>query len=138
MVDLIYFRFPLDFDRSSHLQSTYDNHASATKNLSHEDTCLKEELKYGVLYGPFQDLPFPVHISPLMTKGKQGSAKRRTIMDLTWPKGAVMNTAIYKFVIWILILLCNLHPKIILLRKSNNWVQVPYCTRWTLAELLGI
>ena len=78
LVDLIRFGFPLDFDRSSKLRSTYGSHTSATKYLLHVDNYVQEELKYGALYGPFQDLPFPVHISPLLTREKQGSAKRRT------------------------------------------------------------
>ena len=34
-VDLIHLVFPLDFDRTSKIQSTYDNLAPATKHLSH-------------------------------------------------------------------------------------------------------
>ena len=67
-----------------------------TKHLSHVDNYIKEELKYGALYGPFQDLPFPVRISRLMTREKQGSANQRIIMDLSWPKGAAANNAIHK------------------------------------------
>ena len=55
------------------------------------------KIKYGAIYGPFKDLPFPVHISPLVTRPKQNSNKRRTIMDLNWPKGASVNNAIHKF-----------------------------------------
>ena len=61
------------------------------------DCYLLEELKYGAIYGRFKDLPFPVHISPLMTRPKQNSQKRRTIMDLSWPKDASVNNAIHKF-----------------------------------------
>ena len=102
---------------------------SCVADESPVDTYIQEELKYGVLYGPFQDLPFPVHISPLMAREKQGSAKRRTIMDLSWPKGAAVNTATHNF--------CYLdtyftlqYPSIVYIdQKLNNWVQVPYFTR---------
>ena len=49
------------------------------------------------MYGSFQQLPFPVHISPLMTRPKQNTDKRRTIMDLSWPKGASINSSNHKF-----------------------------------------
>ena len=55
------------------------------------------ELRYGATYGPFKELPFPVLVSPLMTKAKQNSDKHCTIMDLSWPKGAFINNAIHKF-----------------------------------------
>ena len=97
LVDLIRFGFPLDFDRNSTLLSSCQNHASAIEHVHHVDAYIAEELKYGAMYGPFYQLPFPVHVSPLMTREKQDSAKRRTIMDLSWPKGSAVNTAIHKF-----------------------------------------
>ena len=97
LVDLIRFGFPLDFDRNSTLLSSCQNHASAIEHVHHVDAYIAEELKYGAMYGPFYQLSFPVHVSPLMTREKQDSAKRRTIMDLSWPKGAAVNTAIHKF-----------------------------------------
>ena len=95
--DLINYGFPLNFDRKSNLQSTYHNHTSAIQYMDHIDQYLSEELKYGAIYGPFKQLPFPVHISPLMTRPKQNTDKRRAIMDLSWPKGASINSAIHKF-----------------------------------------
>ena len=77
--------------------SSYDNHTSAVDHSEHVDAYIAEELKYGAIYGPFQKLPFPVRVSPLMTREKQGSDKRRTIIDLSWPKGFAVNTAIHKF-----------------------------------------
>ena len=97
LVDFICFGFPLDFDRNFTLLSSCQNHASAIEHVNHVDAYIAEELKYGAMYGPFYQLPFPVHVSPLMTREKQDSAKRRTIMDLSWPKGAAVNTAIHKF-----------------------------------------
>ena len=94
---LIKDRFPLDFDRKSELEPTYDNHASANQYVDQLDHYLTEELKYGAIYGPFKQLPFPVHISPLMTRPKQNSDKHCTIMDISWPKGASINNAIHKF-----------------------------------------
>ena len=68
LVDLIRFGFPLDFDRNSTLLSSCQNHASATEHVHHVDAYIAEELKYGAMYGAFYQLPFPVHVSPLMTK----------------------------------------------------------------------
>ena len=74
--DLINYGFPLDFDRKFKLQPTYHNHTSANQYMEHIDQYLSEELKYGAIYGPFKQLPFPVHISPLMTRPKQNTDKR--------------------------------------------------------------
>ena len=40
--------------------------------------------------------PMLMHISPLMTREKQNTINRRTIMDLSWPKGFSVNDAIHK------------------------------------------
>ena len=85
------------FDRKFRLQPTYHNHTSAIQYVDHIDRYLSEELKYGAIYGPFKQLPFPVQISPLMTRPKQNTDQRRTIMDLSWPKWASINSAIHKF-----------------------------------------
>ena len=95
--DLINYGFPLDFDRNSILQPTYQNHTSATQHMDQIEKYITEEVNYRAIYGPFQQLPFPVHISPLMTCPKQNTDKRRTIMDLSWPKGASVNSSIHKF-----------------------------------------
>ena len=94
--DLIQYGFPLDFNRNSNLVSTHVNHTSAIEHEQHIDQYIAEELKYCALYGPFEDTPIPVHISPLMTRAKQNSDKRRTIVDLSWPKNASVNAAVQK------------------------------------------
>ena len=94
--DLIAFGFPLDFDRSRSLTSTSENHTSAKEHISHIDKYIEEELKYKALYGPYDSVPFKVHISPLMTHEKQNSDKRRTIVDLSWPLGQSVNAGVKK------------------------------------------
>ena len=96
-MDLIQFGFPLDFNREFILQSTFENHTSALKYENHVDAYIQEELQHKALYGPFNKPPFPVHISPLMTREKQNSDTTRTIMDLSWPKGAAVNDVIHKY-----------------------------------------
>ena len=94
--DLIQYGFPLDFDRKCTLSSSNTNHASALNYETHVDAYIQEELEHGALYGPFQDVDFNIHVSPLMTREKQNSTNRRTIMDLSWPKGFSVNDAIHK------------------------------------------
>ena len=56
----------------------------------------KEELSHKAIIGPFEELPGSFHISPLMTRDKQDSDKKRTIMDLSWPKGHSVNNGVSK------------------------------------------
>ena len=55
-----------------------------------------KELQYGAMYGPFDETPISVHILPVMTRTKQNSDKRCTIVDLSWPKHASVNNAVKK------------------------------------------
>ena len=68
--DLIQYGFPLDFDRKCPLSSSDTNHASALNYETHVDEYIQEELEHGALYGPFQDVDFNIHVSPLMTREK--------------------------------------------------------------------
>ena len=94
--DLIAFGFPLDFDRSKILTSSFENHTSAKKHESHIDKYIQEELEHKALYGPYESVPFKVHILPLMTREKQNSDNRRTIVDLSWPIGQSVNAGVKK------------------------------------------
>ena len=96
IVDLITFGFPLDFDRSCPLIATCENHSSAIQHLDEIDKYIQEELCHQAILGPFDKLPFHLHFSPLMTRTKQNSSKRRTIMDLSWPKEASVNAGVKK------------------------------------------
>ena len=90
--DLLQFGFPLDFHRDSVLSSSSANHTSVNQFQADVGAYIREELKHGALYGPFDDLSFPVHISPLMTREKQNSTTRWTIVDLSWPMGPRLMT----------------------------------------------
>ena len=94
--DLIEFGFPLDFDRSRHLQSTLVNHASARLYPDHVDKYIEEEVGFQAMLGPLDFKPFDVHISPFMTWAKSDSESRRTIMDLSFPKGLSINDGVLK------------------------------------------
>ena len=69
-VDLLEFGFPLDFDRNITLNSTEVNHNSALQYPDHVQAYLEDEIKYGAIYGPFDTVPFPCHVSPFLTRDK--------------------------------------------------------------------
>ena len=94
--DLIEFGFPLSFDRSLDLTSTLHNHPSAVQFIDHVDKYIQEELSHQAIIGPFNEMPFKMHVSPFMTRDKAGSNTRRTIIDLSWPKGASVNDGVLK------------------------------------------
>ena len=96
LVDLIQFGFPLDFNREYPLQSTMDNHTSANHHIGEVEKYSSTELQHKALIGPFSEPPFPIHVSPLMTRPKQDSANRRTIVDLIWSKHFSVNAGISK------------------------------------------
>ena len=94
--DLIQYGVPLDFNMQCPLSSSTTNHAPAHKHATHVEEYIREEFTHGALNDPFEDLDLDIHISPLMAREKQNSTQRRTIMDLSWPKGFSVNDAIHK------------------------------------------
>ena len=96
LVDLLDFGFPLDFDHEYPLQPTETNHASAVAHAEHIDKYLQDEMKFGVIYCPFDSKPFPLHVSPFMTREKSGTNKCRAIVDLSWPHGFSVNAGVAK------------------------------------------
>ena len=57
---------------------------------------MKEELQHEAIIGPFDTVPCTLHLSPLMTRAKQDSDKKCTIMDLSWPPGQSVNSGVRK------------------------------------------
>ena len=94
--DLLQFGFPLDFNRAIQFTSTEQNHKSALQNSSHVQKYIAEELQHGAILGPFDGKPIHLHTSPLMVRNKQDSDSKRTIMDLSWPKGNSVNCGVRK------------------------------------------
>ena len=95
LADYLEFGWPINFDRRSPLQPTRDCHPSARGYLEHIDFYVATEMANGALVGPFTQPPFQwIHMSPLMTRLKRDSDKRRVIMDLSWPQGASINDGI--------------------------------------------
>ena len=52
---------------------------------------IEEELLHNCMLGPFDNKPVALHVSPFMTREKQDSQLRRTIVDLSLPKGQSVN-----------------------------------------------
>ena len=58
---------------------------------------LEEEERYGAILGPFKVPPISnIHFSPFMTKEKPNASHRRVIIELSWPKGASVNSGVDK------------------------------------------
>ena len=96
IVDLLQYGFPLDFDRTRCLSSTYENHASAVKFPDHVNNYINTETKYGAILRPFDEYPFPCHVSPFLTREKPNSDNRRVILDLSFPVGQSVNDGVAK------------------------------------------
>ena len=92
---LIKYGFPLDYNRCHSIQSEKINHKSALQYPSHVDVYLTDEMNHGAILGPFKEPPDEkLHTSPFMTRDKSSSDKRRVIIDLSWPKGQSVNSAV--------------------------------------------
>ena len=97
LIDLLRFGFPLDFNRNSSLKCDSRNHSLATDFPLDVEAYLKEEIEYGAILGPFVDCPISqCHKSQFMTREKPNSTHRHVIVDLSWPKGASVNTGVCK------------------------------------------
>ena len=66
IINTLYFGFPSDFDRSTVLTLTFENHGSAKEHTQHIDQYIAEEVRKIALYCPYESLPFHVHVLPFM------------------------------------------------------------------------
>ena len=57
---------------------------------------IETEIKYGAIIGPFEEHPFPCHVSPFLTRDKPNSGNRRVILDLSFPPGRSVNDGVQK------------------------------------------
>ena len=95
VTDYIEFGFPLSLDYHvfQYNQQT-QNHPSALNFPSHVDNYLKTEQQFKAVAGPFNNPPFKqFYTSPMMTRAKPDGS-RRLIVNLSWPHGANVNSAI--------------------------------------------
>ena len=70
------------------------NHKSATEHAHEIDRYIEDEINNNRLIGPFSSNPVShdrVGVSPLSTREKKSSQKRRIIVDLNYPDGRSVN-----------------------------------------------
>lgn len=83
-----------------HLQkppvSAPENHPSARNYPKHLRQYIETELSHRAIVGPFKSVPFTpwTRLSPLMTRPKRDSDKRRVIVDMSFPEGEAVNDGI--------------------------------------------
>ena len=63
---------------------------------NHIQNYIDTEIKYGAIIGPFEEYPFPYHVSPFLTRDKPNSSNRRVILDLSFPPGRSVNDGVQK------------------------------------------
>jgi hypothetical protein len=91
--ELLRFGFPLDITEKFNPVKETANHTSAVKFPDDVKKFIDTEIRHGALVGPIVNGKYDnIHISPLMSRPKEGDA-RRIIVDLSWPKkeGASVN-----------------------------------------------
>ena len=94
ILEYLEFGFPLCLDRSKFVfNSNCDNHTSATQFPSDVSAYFNKEVKHKAIVGPCQNIPFPTHFSPMLTRYKQDDT-RRVIVNLSYPKGQSVNDCI--------------------------------------------
>jgi hypothetical protein len=95
LFELLRFGFPLDITKNFNPAKDTVNHTSAVK-FPEVKKFIMTELQQGALSGLILSDEFAhIHISPLMSRPKEGDA-RRIIVDLSWPKAesASVNDAV--------------------------------------------
>ena len=73
---------------------TFYNHASANRFPQHINKYLCKELQEASILGPFATSPFAwetTGVSPMSTRPKKETDKRRVIVDLSWPPNSMTS-----------------------------------------------
>lgn len=98
VLDGIKFGFPLHYVGPALLRENRDAYSSAKQYWSHVQHYVRIESQNKAMLGPFESPPFLpwTNISPVMTRPKAGSAKRRVIVDLSFPDGDNVNAYVHK------------------------------------------
>ena len=78
------------------MTQTFKNHGSAIVHSQAVNAYIVKELQTGCLLGPFITSPWSTDtaVSPMSTRPKKLSMKRRILMDLLWPEGYAVNDGI--------------------------------------------
>ena len=96
LIDFLEFGFPVGYTAPWVPTPHGSNHTTASAFPKHVDNYINTELLHKALCGPFHEQPFKqwTMASPLMSRPKQGSDKRRIIVDLSCPQGTSVNDGI--------------------------------------------
>ena len=97
LIDGMKYGYSLGYIGPISYHSYNKNHSSAENFPHHIEEYLKKELDQDTLMGPFETVPFEFcHTSPLMTREKSTSNKRRVISDMKFPIESSINAYIPK------------------------------------------
>ena len=98
LVEFLEYGWPLDFTAQKPPIPTFKNHETNSEYFEHIRSFLRTELEHGAMLGPFPTRPFHpwMQISPLLTRPKKDSEKRRIVVNLSFPPGASVNDGITK------------------------------------------
>jgi len=98
IIQFFKFGWPVNYCKPTDPISSYKNQSTAEEFPDVINEYIKTELKYGALAGPFQIDPFSKGLitSPLHTvsKKKLFLAKRRVVLDLSFPANCAVNDGI--------------------------------------------
>ena len=96
--DMLEYGFPAGYLGLKPPASRLSNHASSLRNPTQVEAYLEKECRLGAMAGPFPVQPFESwsRNNPLMTRPKRNSTDLRVILDLSFPKGESVNSAIPK------------------------------------------
>lgn len=88
--------WPVGYHLNKPPVAVHENHASARMHDAHVKHYIKTELSHDAIIGPFYSPPFHpwTRLSPLMTRPKRESEKRRVIVDMSFPDGEAVNDGI--------------------------------------------
>lgn len=88
--------WPVGYHLNRPPTSVEENHASAQMYQDHVRHYIDTELSHAAVIGPFNSAPFQpwTRLSPLMTRPKRDSEKRRVIVDMSFPQGEGVNEGI--------------------------------------------
>ena len=98
VMDFVKFGFPTGYIGPTSHTVDVPNHPSAEDFPTHIDDFVTKELELKGLVGPFSQPPFRqwCHVSPLMSREKGDTGKRRVITDMTYPGESSINAYIVK------------------------------------------
>lgn len=88
--------WPVGFSSPHPPESFKNNHPSGNSYKDHVRDFISTELNHDAIVGPFENEPFApwTCISPIMSRPKKDTEKRRIIIDLSYPEGHGVNTGI--------------------------------------------